>query len=98
MQNITFPTLQNTKSVFYTEKNEKLNTNNAATPINNSENLLPQKVFAKHLQARGINFRGVNITQALDDYKWFINVDKTPPFVSFLKISTESADSSALYT
>jgi len=97
MQNITFPVLQNTRNVFAAEKNENLNINKATTPINNSENLLPQKVFAQHLQARGINFRGLNISKAMDDYKWFINVDKTPPFASFLKISADTKSMDELF-
>ena len=41
-----------------------------------------QKVFAKHLNFRG----GVPLGNLINDYKWFVNNDKTPAINAFLKI------------
>jgi len=96
MQNLTFPVLRGTPGVVCTRKNEKLNKNITA-PINNSQNLLPQKVFAKHLQASGISFKGLNIPRAIEDYKWFINADRTPPFDAFMKIIADPKSMEAVF-
>ena len=41
-----------------------------------------QKVFAKHLSFRG----SIPLNNLINDYKWFINADKTPAIDAFLKI------------
>ncbi len=65
------------------KNNNELNFNKTNNFVSTNAVLPKQKVYAAHLGFRG----GVQLTGLINDYRWFINNDKTPAINSFLKIN-----------
>lgn len=63
--------------------------NKLCTNVSQNESSQKQKVFSENILIKSPSFKGANLTQLIDNYKWFVNVDKTPPLKSFLKINAE---------
>ena len=92
--------INNTKLNPNINTSNKLETNNQQIAYTKENH---QKVYAKNLNAIGINFKATKSDEekSLEDlrkeYDWYVNIDKTSPIDAFLKIKTSKKSMNELF-